>query len=254
MPLTDSEVKSAIRSRWDVSSQKYDTHYGHGIKTSREREAWKRILREALPGNCLNILDVGCGTGEISLVLAEMGHNILGVDISEKMLARAQAKAKASKLNAEFSIGDAESLNFDDGRFDAVVSRHLLWTLPHPDRAMNECKRVLKNNGTIIVIDGMWRDGSLEGRARRLASELGVFLLERQNPWKAWYPSELNSALPHRFGLSSEEARKYFEASSLCDVTLSDLNEIREIQKTGMPLHRRIAFNWTYYLVRGNKR
>lgn len=254
MPLTDSDVKSAIRSRWDVSSQKYDTHFGHGIKTPDEREAWKRILWEALPGNGLDILDVGCGTGEISLVLAEMGHNVHGIDISEKMLTLARAKAKASRLKAKFLIGDAESLNFDEGKFDAVVSRHLLWTLPHPDKAMNEWKRILKNNGTVMVIDGMWRDGTLEGRARRLASELGVILLERQNPWKAWYPSELNSALPHRFGLSSEDARKYFVASSLCDVTLSDLNEIREIQKTGMPLHRRIAFNWTYYLVRGNKR
>jgi 2-polyprenyl-3-methyl-5-hydroxy-6-metoxy-1,4-benzoquinol methylase len=78
MPLTDSEVKSAIRSRWDVSSQKYDTHDGHGIKSAEERDAWKRVLGEALARSGLDILDVGCGTGEMSLVLAEMGHNVQG--------------------------------------------------------------------------------------------------------------------------------------------------------------------------------
>src|SRR5690606_17755819 len=112
MPLTDSEVKSAIRSRWDVSSQKYDTHDGHGIKSTEERDAWKRVLGEALPGKGLDILDVGCGTGEMSLVLAEMGHNVQGLDLSEKILSRAREKANASRLKVKFSLGDAENLKF----------------------------------------------------------------------------------------------------------------------------------------------
>lgn len=254
MPLTDSEVRSEISSRWDVSSEKYDTHYGHGIKTPEERSAWKRTLGEYFPGSHLNILDVGCGTGEISLVLAEMGHSVHGIDLSEKMLARARAKSRALKLKAKFSIGDAENLNFKEGTFDAVVSRHVLWTLPHPDRAMSEWKRVVKKDGTVMVIDGKWRDNTLDSRARRLASELMTLLVERQNPWKAWYSPDLISILPNRFGMSPEDARKYFDASSLDDVTLTDLTEIREIQKTGMSLHRRIAFNWTYYLVKGKNR
>ncbi len=254
MPLTDREVKSAIRSRWDVSSLKYDTHDGHGIKTIAERDAWKKMLGRALPGSGLNILDVGCGTGELSLVLAEMSHNVVGLDLSDKMLARARDKARSSRLNVKFTPGDAESLKFETGKFDAVVSRHVLWTLPHPDEAMKEWTRVVKAGGTVIAIDGRWRDGSLPGKARRLASELGMLLCERQNPWKNWYPSELNTALPHRFGYSPDEAKRYFESSGLADVALTDLNDIREIQKMGMPLYRKIAFNWTYYLVMGKKR
>ena len=145
MPLTDSEVKSAIRSRWDVSSQKYDTHDGHGIKSAEERDAWKRVLGEALARSGLDILDVGCGTGEMSLVLAEMGHNVQGVDLSEKMLSRAREKARASRLKVKFSIGDAERLKFDPGRFDALISRHVLWTLPHPDRAVEEWNGEMDN-------------------------------------------------------------------------------------------------------------
>lgn len=253
MPLTDNEVKSAIRSRWDVSSQKYDTHDGHGIKTLAERDAWKKAIEKALPGNGLDILDVGCGTGELSLVLSEMGHKVEGVDLSEKMLARAREKARSSRQKIRFSIGDAEKLKFDSGRFDALISRHVLWTLPHPDKAMEEWKRILKANGSVMAIDGQWRDSSLSGRARRLASELGMILYERQNPWKNWYPSDLNSALPHRFGYSPDEAKRYFESSGLANVALTDLIEIREIQKKDMPLYRKIAFNWTYYLVKGTK-
>lgn len=253
MPLTDSEVKSAIRSRWDVSSHKYDTHDGHGIKSAEERDAWKRVLGEALARSGLDILDVGCGTGEMSLVLAEMGHNVQGVDLSEKMLSRAREKAKASRLKVKFSLGDAERLKFDPGRFDALISRHVLWTLPHPDRAMEVWKRVVKVGGQVLVIDARWRDDSISSRSRRLASEVGMIFLERQNPWKGWYPKDLNSALPHRYGLTSQEAKRYFERSGLKDVTLTDLHDIREIQKVGMPFYRRISFNWTYYMVKGTK-
>lgn len=254
MPLTDNEVKSAIRSMWDVSSLKYDTHDGHGIKTITERDAWKKAIGKALPGNGLDILDVGCGTGEMSLVLSEMGHKVEGIDLSEKMLARAREKARSSRQKIRFSIGDAESPKFDSGRFDVIVSRHVLWTLPHPDKAMEEWKRILKANGTVMAIDGQWRDGSLSGRARRLASELAMLLYEKQNPWKNWYSSELNSALPHRFGYSPDEAMRYFDSSGLANVALTDLIEIREIQKKDMPLYRKIAFNWTYYLVKGTKK
>ena len=253
MTLTDTEIKSAIRSRWDVSSLKYDTHNGHGIKTTEERDAWKRILGAVLPGKGLDVLDVGCGTGEMSLVLAEMGHNVHGIDLSEKMLARARDKARALRLNVRFSLGDAEKLKLNAGKFDALISRHVLWTLPHPDRAMEEWKRVTKNGGAVIVIDGQWRDSSLSGRARRLVSETGMLIFERQNPWKKWYPSDLNSALPHRFGITPEDARKYFESSGLSDVAVTDLNDIRNIQKIGMPWYRKIAFTWTYFLVKGTK-
>lgn len=253
MPLTDVEVKSEIRARWDISSQDYDTYDGHGIKTPAERAAWKKVLQEALPGNNLDILDVGCGTGELSLVLAELGHNVQGIDISEKMLAKARAKAKTSNLKARFSLGDAENLKFESRRFDAVVSRHLLWTLSKPRGAFSEWKRVLRDGGKIIAIDGEWRDHSLNSRLRRMASSLGVVIFERKRPKNSVYSPELRSALPHAFGLTPEKTRQYFEDCGLVDASCIDLVKIRELQKAKMPFYRRIAFSWTYYLVCGKK-
>lgn len=253
MPLTDSDVKNAIRNRWDLSSQDYDTHEGHGIKSQEERNAWQRVLHEAFPGDNLDILDVGCGTGVLSMVLAEMGHNVIGVDLSEKMISVAIEKTRSSRLKAKFLVGDAEKLKFEDESFDAVVSRHLLWTLPTPEMAFGEWKRVLKNGGRLAVIDGEWKKPSMEGRMRRLVAEMGVLFVERKNPWKNSYSAELCSKLPHPHGLSVNETMKYFENSGLSNVTSSDLSDIRELQKTGMPFRRRISFSWTYYLVRGIK-
>jgi hypothetical protein len=112
---------------------------------------------------------------------------------------------------------------------------------------------VVKVGGQVLAIDARWRDDSISGRSRRLASEVGMILLERQNPWKGWYSDDLNSALPHRYGLTSQEAKRYFEGSGLKDVSLIDLHDILKIQKIGMPFHRRISFNWTYYMVKGTK-
>ncbi|MDD2836016.1 MAG: class I SAM-dependent methyltransferase, partial [Methanothrix sp.] len=88
--------------------------HGHGIKSDEEREAWKQALQSVLGMGHLSVLDVGCGTGEISLLLAEMGHQVTGIDLSPKMLALARSKAKATDFLVRFEPGDAEALFFGD--------------------------------------------------------------------------------------------------------------------------------------------
>jgi ubiquinone/menaquinone biosynthesis C-methylase UbiE len=254
MLLTDAEVKDAIRCQWDISSKDYDSHEGHGIKSKEERDAWKRILSYAFPGSSLDILDVGCGTGELSLVLAEMGHDVVGIDLSEKMLSCARDKAKYLGLDVDFLVEDAENLKFPDASFDGIISRHVMWTLPHPKAAFEEWKRVLRNGGYLSAIDGEWRDNSFKGRSRRLVSSLAILLAERRNPWKRGYPKEIRSQLAHPDGLRASDALEYLESLGLENVTICDLSRIRELQRATMPFCRRISFNWTYYLVRGIKK
>ena len=71
----------------------------------------------------------------------------------------AVAKSKASD-SIEFRIGDAENPPFDKGKFDAVVTRHVLWTLPNPEKALESWRNVLKPGGKVVVIDGIWDNGS----------------------------------------------------------------------------------------------
>lgn len=107
--------------------------------------AWKGLLIEVLGDRELRVLDVGIGTGFIALLLAELGHEVIGVDISEEMLRIAREKARKLNIeNVEFHLADAEELPFPDNTFDAVVARHVIWALPNPEKAYSEWKRVLR--------------------------------------------------------------------------------------------------------------
>src|SRR5216684_1950914 len=70
------------------------------------------------------------------------------------MLAAARRKATAQRLSVHFEEGDAEQLPFPPGSFDLVISRHVLWTLPHPEAAVDEWIRVLRPGGRLAIIDG----------------------------------------------------------------------------------------------------
>lgn len=253
MPLTVPEAKKAIQLYWNERSVDYDSGQGHGMGAS-EKEAWKRVLKSVLPGTGLRVLDIGCGTGELSLVLAEMGNDVIGIDISEKMLNQARSKAKAHDLKIRFELGDADDLPSFNAYFDAVTCRHLLWTLPDPVTSLKKWMRTIKTNGRLVVIDSEWRSGSFISRLRWTISDLGVLLIDRKNPWKSWYSSDLQSSLPHPLGLPFKRAREYVEASGFVDLSSVDLREIRQIQMKGLPLRHRMALGRYTYLISGLKR
>lgn len=192
------ETKDVITARWDRSSKTYDSRPGHGIQSEREKEAWISLLNRSLGNEPLNVLDVGCGTGVISLILSEMGHNVTGIDLSEGMLKRAKEKAYKQNLRAEFRLGDAENLSFEDGSFDAVINRHLLWTLLNPERAVAEWKRVLKPDGKLIIIDGNGNNrNSMRRRIWRYFVSMPLILLtERRCPYRGHYDRGIEGQLP----------------------------------------------------------
>ena len=258
MTLSKDQIKGEVAKRWDYSSQRYDNYHGHGIKSDEEVAFWKALFGRIIPGERLNVLDVGCGTGEISLLLAGMGHRVVGIDLSKKMLDRAASKAKAMaqaghEVDAKFMIGDAESPPFENGSFDAIVTRHVLWTLPNPQNAVTGWKRALKEGGTLGVIDGLWNDGSLETRLRRKVGDLLILIAERNDISRDSYSSELNSMLPHSRGVSADTVRAYMENSGLRDIGTENLADLIEIQRRQMPFRYKISYKYNYYAVCGTK-
>ncbi|WP_440946143.1 class I SAM-dependent methyltransferase [Methanosarcina sp. T3] len=255
MSSSETRIKEMVAHKWDLASETFDTHVGHGIRSKKERDAWKRAFREVFPEKGLKILDVGCGTGELSLLFAEMGHKVTGIDISRKMLKTAESKAEACGAEITFREGDAENPPFMTPSFDIVFSRHLLWTLPDPKKAVENWNRVLRKNGKVVIIDGVWDRGTLGDRARRNIGAFLTLLLERKDPRKGHpgYSEELKSRLPHAGGAPLEKVKEYLAASGFEEVRTLNLKEVRQAQKENMPLGERIMRNYQYYLICGRK-
>ena len=155
-------VKQQVAAHWGRRAAHFDEDFGHSIRTGAERTAWDRILDLALPRRgALDALDAGCGTGFLSFELAGRGHRVTGIDFAPAMLAEARRKAAERGASIRFEEGDAEQLPFAPGSFDLVVSRHVLWTLPHPEAAIDEWVRVLRPGGRLAIIDGQFDPGFL---------------------------------------------------------------------------------------------
>src|SRR5260370_3119868 len=147
-------VKQQVAAQWDRRAAHFDEDFGHSIATPAERAAWDRILDLVVPKGPLDAFDAGCGTGFLSLELAARGHRVTGVDFAPSMLDAARRKAAAQGLVVRFEHADAENLPFAPGSFDLAISRHVLWTLPHPEAAIDEWIRVLRPGGRLAIVYG----------------------------------------------------------------------------------------------------
>ena len=97
------------------------------------------------------ILDLATGTGWTSRQVALRGAKVIGVDIAGDLLAAAKATAQAKGLSIEYRIGDAESLPFEDGEFDAVTSTCGIMFASRPEAAAAELARVTRKGGRIAL-------------------------------------------------------------------------------------------------------
>ncbi|WP_222915686.1 class I SAM-dependent methyltransferase [Natrinema sp. SYSU A 869] len=153
---TGNAVKELVQQHWNDRATTFDDASHHGIHTDEQHERWSSILREWTGDEPLQVLDIGCGTGVLSLLLADLGHAVTGVDVAPQMLERARAKATRADRSIEFYRGDAEALAVTDDAVELVTARHLVWTLPNPEQAIAEWQRVVEPGGRILVIEGYW--------------------------------------------------------------------------------------------------
>ncbi len=96
---------------------------------------------------------MGCGAGFFSILLAKLGHEVTGIDLTPDMIIHSRELAKEENASCTFEVMDAENPDFPDGTFDVIVSRNLTWTLPDAARAYKEWIRVLKTGGILINAD-----------------------------------------------------------------------------------------------------
>lgn len=172
-------LKDDIRAYWSKRAETFDTSTGHRIENSAEAPAWQALFTKALgPLAGKRVLDLACGTGEISRMLLALGAEVTGVDFAEPMLERARCKHQGAAFKGH--LADVENLSLEeDDTYDAVINRHLVWTLTDPHAAFAEWFRVLKPGGKLLIIDGDWVNTPPLGKAiraiaQRLAQRTGV--------------------------------------------------------------------------------
>jgi ubiquinone/menaquinone biosynthesis C-methylase UbiE len=214
-------VKQQVAAHWGRRAAHFDEDFGHSIRTAAERAAWDRIFDLVLSGRSgLDVLDAGCGTGFLSLELASRGHRVTGVDFAPAMLAEARRKASEQRAAIRFEEADAEQLPFASGSFDLVVSRHVLWTLPHPEEAIDEWIRVLRPGGRLAVIDGQFDPGFLTH--------------QRENARASAEYTEIGNRLPFLGGRPREEIETLFKAHGLVNVGSDPVRALVEAQAQRM--------------------
>ena len=150
-----SRTLEEIRQYWNSRAEGYTLSNREELEDEHRIFLWEQQIRRALNGRiCRHVLDVGCGPGFFSVLLARLGYEVTAVDYTENMLAEARKNAAHYGVDIDFRRMDAQKLDFEDGIFDLVISRNVLWNLEQPEQAYREWLRVLKPNGTVMNFDG----------------------------------------------------------------------------------------------------
>ncbi|MBK7453461.1 MAG: class I SAM-dependent methyltransferase [Anaerolineales bacterium] len=159
---TENNEKQLQESQqyWDDLASTFDNEPDHGLRDTLIRETWTEFLKTWLPQTNATILDIGCGTGSLSIVLAELGHKVIGVDLSPSMISHAQAKAAAHGFQIEFHVMDAAYPQLSYQQFDVIICRHLLWALPEPEQVLQRWVEFLKQKGRLVLVEGFWVTGA----------------------------------------------------------------------------------------------
>lgn len=168
-------AKALVASHWNGRAATYDEESHHGIHTDEQRERWLGILDDWTSEPPLSVLDVGCGTGFLSGLLAALGHDVCGLDVAPAMLETAQEKAEPTDSPTDFVRGDAERLPLATDSVDLLTERHLLWTLPAPGAAIREWQRVLTARGRVLFIEGRWDHDEPWDEYERVHDSLPLF-------------------------------------------------------------------------------
>ena len=145
-------------AEWDAAAATFDDEPHHAIDEPALRERWWDVLRDALPPPPSRVADLGCGTGSLSVLLAERGYVVRGIDLSPRMLELARAKARDHGVEADFELGDAAAP--PPGPVDVVLTRHVVWALADRPAAIDTWFSLLAPGGRLVLVEGHWHTGA----------------------------------------------------------------------------------------------
>ena len=149
--------KEKVREMFDNIAPSYDK-LNHLLSMNVDK-LWRRhALREIVDGKLQRVLDVACGTGDSTISIAKAvaeGSEVIGVDISEGMMALVKGKAEKAGVGDRISlqVADGEALPYEEGVFDRVTCAFGIRNFEHKEKGLSEFLRVLKTGGKAVILE-----------------------------------------------------------------------------------------------------
>jgi SAM-dependent methyltransferase len=227
--------KAVVADRFGAEAQDWERYYGAGSASTISLQnilTRIEIVLEMLGDGPGHALDVGSAAGAVSVMLADRGWTVDGIDISEGMVRWAQERvAREGRTGLTFAVADIDALPFPNGRFDAIVAMGVIEYLESDAKALDELVRVLRPGGRIVVTTPnlispfRWVDEGI----RRIEKPL-VPLLRRL-----------------RYGADGSAARGRADRPRLFhrDYTLGGLAS--QLERRGVSVQRKAGHSWGSY-------
>lgn len=202
----------SLKRSWNRISEDYqrrskiptdDVYYGNFIQSEKEL----RLIGD-VKGK--RVLEIGCGGGQNSIVLAKQGAIVSGIDLSEKQIAYARALAKREHAKVDFFVGDMQDLSrFSDASFDIVVTTVSLLYVENLDRTFAEVYRVLKDGCIFVFSEG---HPLAEGKLIKYRGKSIYAVADYFKRRKVWWVDRLKDGTRVRMYSYHRPLQDYFEA------------------------------------------
>lgn len=164
------ELITRIENYWSKRSDDFCELRISELK-SEKRKHWIEVITSNIPKeNNLKVLDIGTGTGFFAVIMASLGHKVVGIDLSNSMIKKSNKTAKLLGYDIDFKVMNAQELDFENDSFDIIISRNLTWTLPDVIKAYKEWHRVLKKDGILLNFDADYGKVSFSKQVKELDS------------------------------------------------------------------------------------